>query len=247
MLQITKLTLSLLLITGCSSFQAKQTASPKEAFELAKKYEEDKLYNEAILKYEEVQNKHLYSEYAILAKLRIADIHYKRKNWIEAQMAYQIFQGLHPQQKPDYVRFRIGMSYAKQIPKAIDRDLSEAPSALKHFNHVIKKYPQSLHVDQAKKQIKQIRLQLAEKEIYVADFYFKGNRFKSALMRYENVIHSYKDTHFFQRALYGAGISSLKTNNEKSGKKYLEQLISLDEKSELALKSKRAMSDHETH
>ncbi len=249
MLQVTHFTLilSLLLTLGCSSLYTKQNTSPQKAFELAQKHEEDKRYNEAIIKYEDVQNKHPYSKYATLSKVRIADIHYKRGNWIEAQMAYHIFQEHHPRHRPDYITFRQGMSHAQQLPKSIDRDLTEASSALKYFKRILKNYPESQYVDKAKKQIKNIRLQLAEKEIYIADFYFKANRFKSALMRYKNVINYYKDTHFLPQALYGAGMSSLRINNKKDGKKYLKRLISLDKGSNIALKSKKALLDYGIH
>ena len=107
----------------------------------------------------------------------MADLHFKRESYAEAQIAYQNFRDLHPKNpRIDYVVFKIAMSFYQQLPDSVDRDLSLAQDAIYHFNEVIKLYPQSEFTAQAKEKRDKAFVMLAEKEFYVADFYFKQKK-----------------------------------------------------------------------
>src|SRR5688500_18813632 len=86
----------LFTLTACSSADKIDTNTPEGAFQLAERYEKDERYEEAITYFSEVKNKHPYSRFATSAELRIADIEFKRENFIEAESAYKLFKELHP-------------------------------------------------------------------------------------------------------------------------------------------------------
>src|SRR5579862_1861877 len=112
-------------MSGCSSTSVSESNSAEIAFNAAVEFENDERYEEALAKFNEVKNKHPYSKYAIEAELHIADIQYKRENFIEAQTAYQLFKDFHPKNaKVDYVTYRLAMSLYNQLPSTSDRDLS---------------------------------------------------------------------------------------------------------------------------
>lgn len=213
-----------LFVSGCSSIE-KNSSTPEGAFVIAEEYDQGERYEEAIRRYTEVKNKFPYSNFATKAELAIADVYYKQESYAESQVAYQMFKDLHPTApQADYVQFRIGMSYFNQLPSSIDRDLTTANDAILNLSELIKKYPNSQHLAEAKEKRSAAIKMLAEKEEYIADFYFKRKIFDSALGRYEGLYNNYRGLGFDAKALSRASISAQKVGDQTKAKKY-EQLL----------------------
>ncbi|WP_374076761.1 outer membrane protein assembly factor BamD [Bdellovibrio bacteriovorus] len=213
-----------LLLSGCSTTE-KNSNTPEGAFAIAEEYDQGERYEEAIRRYTEVKNKFPYSNFATKAELAIADVYYKQESYAEAQVSYQMFKELHPTvPNADYVQFRIGMSYFNQLPTTIDRDLTQANDAILNLSEVIKKYPNSVHVGEAKEKRSAAIKMLAEKEEYIADFYFKRKIFDSALSRYEGLYNNYRGLGLDAKALSRAAICAQKTGDTPKAKKYTEIL-----------------------
>lgn len=213
------------LYVGCSSGPTRDTNSAEGAFLTAEDYEKDERFEEALTKYREVMNKHPYSRFAVESKIRIANIHYERENFIEAQTAYQLVKDLHPKhEKIDYITFRLAMSYFNQLPSTTDRDLSLAHKAILHFDEVANSYPKSNFVKEATEKKSDALKMLAEKESYIAYFYFHRDMYDSALKRYEKILAQYKGTGFELLALRGAALSALRNGDLDKSKVYAGQL-----------------------
>jgi len=226
-------------VFGCASDE-KNADTPEGAFKIAKEYEDAERFEVAIQKYSDVKNKFPYSSYATAAELAIADVQYKRESYPEAQIAYQNFRDLHPKhQKIDYVVFRTGMSYYLQLPETIDRDLSLATDAIYSFNELIKSYPNSEFYKEAKEKREQAYIMLTEKELYIADFYFKQKKYDSALIRYENAYKKYSGFGLDPRSLFGAIRSAQKLNDSAKQKAYSNLLLSKFASSDEAQKLKK--------
>jgi outer membrane protein assembly factor BamD len=211
---------------GCASTDVNESNSAEAAFKAAMDYEKDERYEEAITKFTEVKNKHPYSRFAVESELRIADIHYKRENFIESQTAYQLFKDFHPKHaKIDYVTHRLAMSYFNQLPSTIDRDLSPAHKAIQYFNEVVNSFPTSEYVKEATEKRDESLKMLAEKEAYIANFYFIREKYESALRRYEGLLAKYPNRGQDEEALYRAGVSAFETSNPGLGKKYINELL----------------------
>lgn len=214
------------LLVSCTTDE-KKADNAEGAFNIAKEYENADRYQIAIQRYMDVKNKFPYSSFAPLAELAIADVHYKSEDYVEAQVAYQNFREFHPKHpKVDYVIFRSGMSYYMQLPDSIDRDLSLANDAIYAFNELLKKYPLSEYAPQAEDYRRKAFVMLAEKELYIADFYFKQKIYDSALARYESAYSKFAGFGLDPRALAGAVNSAAKTENREKQKKYLDILTS---------------------
>ncbi len=225
-LWFTVFAISLTLLNACSSGDLKDSATPEGAYKIAEELEQDERFEEAIQKYREVQNKHPYSRFAVMAKLKVADINYARENYIEAQNAYQLFKDLHPKhERIDYVTFRLGMSYFNQLPTTIDRDLSQAHKAILYFDEVMNSYPSSQHAKEAGEKKSDALKKLAEKEQYIADFYFKREMYDSALRRYEKMLKDYPSLGFELSGLYGASVSAIRSGDLERGKSLATRLI----------------------
>lgn len=217
------ITAVLLSSLGCASLDQDPT-TPEAAFALAEEFEKSERYDESIRRYNQVKNKYPYSAYATRAELAVADIYYKQESFAEAQISYQLFKELHPNFKPDYVQFKIGMSYFEQLPSTIDRDLSLANDAIFHLSDLLKKYPNSEHAEAARENRKKAITMLAEKEEYIADFYYKRHIYMSALGRYENLVSTFAGLGFDEKALSRAARCAIKLDDKPKAKKYHDLL-----------------------
>lgn len=228
MTRVVSLIFLLLFIQGCSSTEDFDTSTAEGSFKLAEKYEKDERYEEALAQYGDTRTKFPYSKLATEASLRIADIHFKRENFSEAEVVYLNFKDLHPRHSQiDRVTFRLGESVYKQLPDTIDRDLSVATKAIAYFDEIVNTYPTSSYVPESIKLKTKIVKMLADKELYIADFYFKRKKFDSALGRYESLLSMYPGVGLNAKALYGAIISAYNTKDKPKVKALFQQLENL--------------------
>lgn len=189
------LTLSIILImTSCAVKRPKGGTEAEILFKEATRLKESERYIMALEKLNTIKSQYPYSYYATSAELLQADILYLQENYEEAAAAYLLFKDFHPKhQKMDYVTFKIAESYYKQKPSTFDRDLSAAKQAIKYFNELRSLYPRSTYLKDAKDKIEECYKMLKDKELYIANFYFKTKDYQSASFRYENLLNQFND------------------------------------------------------
>jgi outer membrane protein assembly factor BamD len=237
--------LTSLIVTGCSSAEKIDPSTPEGAFKLAEQYEKDERFEESVAKYADVKNKHPYSRYAILAELKIADVQFLRESYIEAQFAYQTFKDLHPKHpQMDYVTYRLGLSFFNQLPSTTDRDLSLADKAILYFDEVLASYAKSQYAKEAAEKKSEALRMLADKELYVANFYVMKKQYGSALGRFETILRNYGNVGTYgQQALYGAAVSAEKTGDRDKLQRFVKSLLAQFPESAEAAKAKNEFRD----
>ena len=158
-------------------------------------------YSYAIGHFEKLKDWYPFSKLAVLAEIKIADSHYKLKEYEEAVMAYEQFESLHPRnEKIPYVLYQIARCYYDRID-TIDRDQTPARNALHAFNRLLKQFPATRYSRQSEGYIGTCLKSLAEHEFYVGRFYFKIKQYKAALYRFKAIISDYPDVGVNWRAL----------------------------------------------
>ncbi len=226
------------LLSGCAS-EEKNLSTAEGAFNYAKEFEDAERYEIALTKYADVKNKFPYSHLATEAELAIADVHYKRESFAEAQVSYQNFRDLHPKHpKIDYVVYKIAMSYYSQLPETFDRDLSLGSDAIYHFDEVIKSYPKSTFASECKEKRDETFQKMTEKELYIADFYLKQKKYTAALRRFESTLQKYSGFGFDPRAHLGAARSAKALDNSSKQKYHSNMLFTKYPNSDEAAKAK---------
>ncbi len=226
-------------LLACSTMD-KKSDTPEGAYALAEEFDKDERYEEALRRYAELKNKFPYSNFATKAELATADVYFKQESYPEAQISYQAFRELHPKHPQiDYVVFRIGLSYFNQLPSTTDRDLTIAHEVVASFNELIKQYPDSQYVKEASEKKLEALKMLADKENYIAFFYFKREMYDSALPRYEGLISKYPSLGFDEKALLGAAFSANKLGNFAKSKKYRDELLKRFPNSEEARRAEK--------
>jgi len=213
-----------LIFSGCSSSE-KNAATPEAMLARAQEFERDDRFEEAIRRYQEVRSKFPYSSQALEAELAVADVYFKQESFPEAQTSYQTFRDLHPKHpKIAYVYYRLAMSLYMQMPDTIDRDLSIAPETILAFSDTLKKFPESEYVKESQEKKSELIKKMAEKEIYIGDFYFKRKVYEAALPRYEYILKQYSGIGFDEKALIRAAYSAYKIGDPSKARKYTAQL-----------------------
>lgn len=226
------------LFLGCVS-EEKNLSTAEGAFKYAKEFEDAERYEIALSKYADVKNKFPYSHLATEAELAIAEVHYKRESFAEAQISFQNFRDLHPKHaKIDFVVYRIAMSFYSQLPETFDRDLALGSDAIYHFDELIKNYPKSEYVAECKEKRDETFQKLTEKELYIADFYLKQKKFTAALRRFENALLKYPGIGFDPRAHLGAARSAKALENSTKQKYHSNILFTKYPNSDEASKAK---------
>jgi outer membrane protein assembly factor BamD len=198
-----------LIFFGCASEKPTGKTEAEVLYKEAKQLMEEERFILATEKINQLKNQYPYSYYSTPAELMLADILFKQENFVESAAAYLLFRDFHPKhEKIPYVILQIAESYYLQLPDTDDRDLEPAVEAIKYYNEVITRYPNSKEITKAKKKIKECRDRLNNKEKYVADFYFKTEVYEAAKWRYLDMLATIKDkklrSHSMQRIIQSA-------------------------------------------
>jgi len=185
---------------SCSSSQINDS-DPGSLFKDAEDEIQSEHYQLAIDKLRIIKNKFPYSKFAIDAQLRIADVYFLQESFAEAAASYEAFRELHPKHpKAPYAMYRAAKSYYNDMPSTVARDMTAARKALDTYNDFLRRYPTSSDVDAARKEVADIRRLLAEKELYIADFYYNRDFYDSAKPRYKKTVELYPETDAAKKA-----------------------------------------------
>ncbi len=183
---------------------AGKTVDENDPSSLYKEAEDDissDRYMLAIDKLRVIKNKFPYSSVSVDAQLRIADVYFLQESFGEAALAYEAFRDLHPKHpKVAYAMFRVGKSYFQDAPSNIARDQSSMQKALESYNEALRRFPNAPEAVEAREEANSARRQLAEKELYIGNFYFKRSDFESARGRYTKILSLYPETVSAQEA-----------------------------------------------
>ncbi len=217
--------LSVLLVTcalsGCGIIDLIYLKPPEdtaqELFEAGNDAMREKDYASATEYYTKLKENFPFSPYAVEAELSLADCHFLDEEWGPAADAYKEFEALHPRHEAiPYVLFNIGMADLNGYP-SIDRPTNQIEEAYSYFNRLRESYPTTDYAEVAVEKMKQCRKIMAEHELYVADFYFRMEKYGSALLRYKEIIAKFEDVpEIYQHAQLKARVAFIKDTEQQA-------------------------------
>jgi len=188
----------------------------KEAFT---NYETGK-WTDSIEMFQKVESRYSFTEWAPKATLMIMYIYYEAGEYYKSVEYANKFKKLYPNSKNlDYVDFIIGLNFYEKI-ETIARDQSNSEFALKKFNEIINKYPNSIYAEESKYKIDLIKEQLAGKQMYIARYYMKKSKWIPAIKRLNIIIKDYDQTIYITEALHRMVEIYYNLGNVKESKKY---------------------------
>ena len=212
--------------TGTTSSDGKGTLSAKDYFEEGLRFKQSRKWEEAIDRFETVKFRFPLSTYTKQAELEVADIHFQQKEWIEARTAYEIYQKFHPRDKElPFVLYRVGLTYFYEMPSSVDRDLEPVEKTVEAFDEFLKAYSTSQYAEDARAKRNKARGKLAERSLYIANYYHKRKSYKAALGRALEILEQYPDTEQLEEAYFYVIFSYDKLGNRGKAQKYYNDML----------------------
>jgi outer membrane protein assembly factor BamD len=101
----------------------------------------------------------------------------------------------------EYAQYLLAMSYYVQVSNQ-GRDATLSQKALKHFQIITTKYPNSIYAKDAKLKIEYINNSLAQNELRIGIYYLNNNSPISSIKRFKSVIQKYQNTAVIPETLY---------------------------------------------
>ena len=237
MLQHCLVTLVLLaLCSACAPNPRLVNLDPKSVeykYEAALIALEDGLFPEAIKGFSEVKSKHPYTAFARLADLRISDVYFEQGKYDDSIGSYRRFLKYNPgHPEVPYALYQIGQAYYERLPQdwwflppAAEKDQARVHQAIEAYRTLVARFPQNDIAKKAAEQIAECRKRLAEHEMYVADFYFKRERYKASAKRAEGILQNYPGLGLDAQALWITGQSRFEIGEFELAGLALDRLI----------------------
>src|SRR5207247_8663133 len=159
-------------------------------------------YEDARKSFTKIVERHPNSSYAPRARFLLGEAFYRDAEFDKAVKEFETFLSFYPRhQIADLVQYRLAMAYYDQI-KPIEQDQSLALKALEGFKNLVKDYPESRYATDALAKIDISRGRQAQKELWVATYYFNQGNPSGARQRLELVLKEYPRTLVIPEALW---------------------------------------------
>ena len=159
-------------------------------------------YDKASEAFDEVERQHPYSEWATRGQLMAAYSNYINRDFDKALATLNAFVELHPGHKDiAYAYYLRALCHYEEI-LSVRRDQTNTMEALKAFEEVIKRFPDTKYGRDAKWKLDLVYDHLAGKEIEIGRFYMKRGLYLSAINRFQTVIDAYPRTTHIPEALH---------------------------------------------
>jgi outer membrane protein assembly factor BamD len=198
-------------------------ATPDGLYQQGVAYYQDGSYKKSVEVFQRLKEEYPLSKFAIMAEMGIADSHFSNKEYPEAELAYTEFINLHPtNENLPYVLYQLGLCHFNPIT-TIDRDQSETLKALRDFERLTQRFPNSKFAFLAEKMIRECKKILGEQEFYVGEFYFNIKQYRAALWRFEKVARVYPNVGLDYKVSYFLIETKRRLAEEEASKKSAEK------------------------
>ena len=232
----------LLLLQGCAIYdymygspsRREGRRSDQDLLRSAEASMERHNYEDARKDLQRLMNQYPDSDLVTQARLASAKALYLGKKYDEARAEYQRFLDLHPQhERADEAHYYLAMAYFRQSDSA-DRDQSFTRKALDGFDLLINQMPDSQYAPDARERRVQCRRKLAEKELYVGNFYFDRGHYGAAVGRFTRLLADYPGAGFDDAALYHLGESLWRLEQKDEARAAFQRVVEEHSQSEWA-------------
>jgi outer membrane protein assembly factor BamD len=150
----------------------------------------------------EVNRLYPYSDEARISLIEAAKAYHMDSDLLNARLATQTYLTIYSNSKDaPFAKYLTGLTYFDAIID-VNRDQGAALEALKEFEELIVRYPDSPYAGMAKQKFDQALAQLAGQEMTVGRFYLKREKYLAAINRFETVFKKFPNTPYAVEALY---------------------------------------------
>ncbi|OPY76933.1 MAG: Outer membrane protein assembly factor BamD precursor [Syntrophorhabdus sp. PtaU1.Bin153] len=213
-----------LLLISCASTPPKKAANPGDLYVEGVNLMKVKKYDKAIRKFSEIKEEFPFDPMALVATVKLGDVYFEQKEYTLAMGVYEDFFNTHPEDDNiPYVLSRLGECYEK-LALSMDRDQSYLFKAIEKYTYLKNRYPSSSSTGVADERLKRLQQKLADRELYVGEFYYRSNQYNAAITRLEYMLKKYPEVRGTDRAFYYLAMSYGELGDSEKSDYYLEKL-----------------------
>lgn len=212
------------LLGGCAGKGAIREKSSREWYDQGARLAAKEKYDEALDAFKAAAKGYRDADLDADIQISLADAYFSNKEYPAAVEAYAEFLRLHPHNpRADYAQFRTAISWQK-LMSGPDRSPEPARKAQAAFEALVRGYPRSSLLEQARAGLLVVRRRMAEHELYVADFYRRTGKYRAAAGRYELVLRDFPDSGLADQALFRLGECYGRLREQEKADRFYEQL-----------------------
>jgi outer membrane protein assembly factor BamD len=175
---------------------------PDELYSQGEAELQQRRYLEARDSFRKIVERHPNSSWAPRARFLIGEAWYREAEFDKAVKEFETFLAFYPRHHiADLVQYRLAMSYYDQL-KPVEQDQGLTVKAMDQFRKLVKDYPDSRYATDGLAKIDICRGRLAQKEVWVATYYFGQGNPGAARQRLELVLKEYPRTLVIPETLY---------------------------------------------
>jgi outer membrane protein assembly factor BamD len=195
-----------------------------ELYSLGESELERRRYIEARDAFRKIVERHPNSSWAPRARFLIGEAFYREAEFDKAVKEFETFRSFYPRHHiADLVQYRLSMSYYDQL-KPVEQDQGLTSKAIEQFRKLVKEYPDSRYATDALAKIDVCRGRLAQKELWVAAYYFSQGNPSAARQRLEFVLKEYPRTLVIPETLFTLAEVNFAEGKNREGVELLRQL-----------------------
>jgi outer membrane protein assembly factor BamD len=178
----------LLALAACAQSNPAKIKEDQTLYTQGMKYFERERYLSAIDFFSQLKNRFPESPLVKQARLRLADSYFEAGEYIDAEIEYHQFTTLYPlHSEIQYAWLSLGKAQLKQAPRSAQKDLQQVLTAKRTFQTLAVKWPASPEAEQARTYIQQCLEKEIEKQLYLANYYQRVDKYDVSLHHLNNI------------------------------------------------------------
>ncbi|WP_376695839.1 outer membrane protein assembly factor BamD [Wenzhouxiangella sp. EGI_FJ10305] len=188
-------------LAGCSREEVDDTVPAEELYERAHSALQARAWPQAIDRYKQLTTRYPFGRHAEQAQLDMAYAQYKAGSSEEAITTLDRFIRTYPTHpNVDYAWYLKGLvNYSQTMGfmrrlfpgQVVDRDQTSARQAFMDFQEMIRRFPESRYVADARQRMVFLRNVMAEQDVVIGEYYFRRGAYIAAINRARHVIENF--------------------------------------------------------
>ena len=213
-----------LVLVSCASKAPKKAENPVDLYVAGVNLMQTKKYDKAVEKFKAIREQYPFDPMALVAAVKLGDTYFLKKDYVLATGTYEDYFKAHPDEENiPYVLFRLGECYEKLSP-SVDRDQANTVKGIERITYLRNRYPASSYAKEAEPRLKKFIQKLADRELYVGEFYFRTAQYNASIIRLEDMLKRYPDSRNTDKALFYLTSSHRELGNQDKSDQYLQRL-----------------------
>jgi outer membrane protein assembly factor BamD len=212
------------VIVSCSSKPPKKTENPVDLYVAGVDLMKKKKYDESIKKFSAIREQYPFDPMALVASVKLGDTYFLKKDYVLAAGTYEDYFKAHPDEENiPYVLFKLGECYEKLSP-TVDRDQANTLKGIERITYLRNRYPNTPYAAESADRLKAFIQKLADRELYVGEFYVRTAQYNGAIIRLEGMLKRFPESKNTDKALFYLYDAHRQLGDQQKANEYLETL-----------------------